>query len=51
MITTIRIYLALLIDKIRLKLSTRNADREQFIRDHGPELGEQYAAEFWDKYH
>lgn len=28
----------------------RNAARAQFIRAHAHELGEKYAAEFWDKY-
>jgi hypothetical protein len=25
-------------------------ERRQFVRDHGAELGEAYAAEFFDKY-
>lgn len=38
------------LDVISMKQAAREKDRDQFIRDHAHELGEDYAAEFYDKY-
>ena len=50
-VNMLSIRIQLWIDKMKMKRSARNNEREQFIRTHGKDLGEDYAGEFYDKYH